>query len=132
MDGMDLTEIESYVTTASSSGAPTVQLRNTTTTADMLSTKCSIDANELNSKDAATQPVINTFNDGVSWGDHLSIDVDIAGTSATGLGVILTFCLNQTAPAPVELALQTTLTSGNAALRTRDSRKGRIVKIHPF
>lgn len=90
-DGMNLAEIESYVTTVSSSGKPTVQIRNVTQAADMLTTKCEIDASEKNSKDAATQPVIDTANDDVVWGDHLAIDVDVAGTGAKGLGVILTF-----------------------------------------
>ena len=91
MDGMNLIDVETYVTTASSSGNPTVQIRNVTQTADMLTTRCEIDANEKNSKDAATQAVIDTANDDVAWGDHIAIDVDVAGTSAMGLGVILTF-----------------------------------------
>lgn len=91
MDGMDLTLVESYVTTVSSSGKPTVQLRNRTQAVDMLTTKLSVDVSEFNSKDAAVQPVIDTANDDVVWGDHLAIDVDIAGTGAKGLGVMLTF-----------------------------------------
>lgn len=91
MDGMNLTRVESYVTTVSSSGKPTVQIRNRTQTADMLSTKVEIDASEFNSKDAATQVVIDTANDDVAWGDHIAIDVDVAGTGAMGLGVMLTF-----------------------------------------
>jgi len=90
-DGMNLIGIESYVTTVSSSGKPTIQIRNRTQTADMLSTKCEIDVSEFNSKDAATQPVIDTSNDDVAWGDHIAIDVDVSGTGAKGLGVILTF-----------------------------------------
>jgi len=86
-----LVEVESYVTTVSSSGKPTVQLRNVTAAVDMLSTKVEIDASEKNSKDAATQPVINPANSLVDWGDHIAIDVDVAGTGAKGLGVILTF-----------------------------------------
>lgn len=91
MDGTNLVEIEIYVTTVSTSGLPTVQIRNITQAADMLTTKVSIDANEKNSKDAATQPVIDLNNDDVAWGNHIAIDVDVAGTGAMGLGVILTF-----------------------------------------
>lgn len=91
MDGKDLVKVESYVTTVSSSGKPTVQIRNVTQTADMLSTKCEIDVSELNSKDAATQAVIDTGSDDVAWGDHIAIDIDVAGTGAKGLGVMLTF-----------------------------------------
>ena len=47
-DGMNLIGIESYVTTVSSSGKPTIQIRNRTQTADMLSTKCEIDVSEFN------------------------------------------------------------------------------------
>lgn len=90
-DGMNLVAIETYVTTVSSSGKPTVQIRNVTQAVDMLTTKCEIDANEKNSKDAVTQPVIDTANDDVAWGDHIAIDVDVAGTGTKGLGVILTF-----------------------------------------
>lgn len=91
MDAMDLVAIETYVTTVSTSGKPTVQIRNVTQTADMLSTKCEIDANEKNSRDAAVPAVIDTANDDVAWGDHLAVDVDVAGTGAKGLGVMLTF-----------------------------------------
>lgn len=96
MDGLTLTEVETYVTTVSSSGKPTIQLRKIRAgfgDNDILSTKCEIDANEKNSKDAAIQPVINATYDDVLWGDHIAIDVDIAGTGAKGLGVILTFRL---------------------------------------
>lgn len=91
MDGMDLIEVESYVSTVSTSGKPTVQIRNVTQGVDMLSTKCEIDANEKNSKDAAVTVVIDPSNDDVAWGDHVAIDVDVAGTGAKGLGVMLTF-----------------------------------------
>lgn len=90
MDGKHLSDVESYVTTVSSSGLVTVQIRKVGI-ADMLTTKCTIDAGELNSKDAATPAVIDAANDDVAWGDHISIDVDAAGTGAMGLGVMLTF-----------------------------------------
>jgi len=90
-DGKNLTDIETYVTTVSTSGKPTVQIRNITQAVDVLSTKCEIDVNEKNSKDAGTQPVINLANDDVAWGDHIAIDVDISGGGAMGLGAILTY-----------------------------------------
>lgn len=93
MDDMFLVRAESYVTTVSSSGIPTVQIRNVTQTVDMLTTKLTIDASKLNSKTAATPVVIDVANDDVAWGDHIAIDVDVAGTGAKGLGVMLTFCL---------------------------------------
>jgi hypothetical protein len=41
----------------------------------------------------ATAAVINTDYDDVATGDLIAIDVDVAGTGAKGLGVILTFSL---------------------------------------
>lgn len=93
MDDMFLIKVESYVTTVSSSGLPTVQIRNVTQAVDMLTTKLTIDASELNSKTAAAPAVIDVANDDVFWGDHIALDVDVAGTGAMGLGVMLTFCL---------------------------------------
>ena len=91
LDGLNLIDAQAYVTTVSSSGLPTVQIRNVTDAVDMLSTKISIDASEFTSYTAATPMVINPSNDGVSVGDLLAVDVDVAGTGARGLGVILTF-----------------------------------------
>lgn len=93
LNGCDLTAIAAFVTTVSSSGLPTVQIRNITQTADMLTTKVSIDASEFTSYTAATAAVIDTGNDDVATGDLIAIDVDVAGTGAKGLGVILTFTL---------------------------------------
>lgn len=91
LDGAILVGVEAFVTTVSSSGGLLVQINNETAAVDMLTTRIGIDVSELNSKDAATQPVIDTGNDDVAWGDHLRIDVDSAGTGAKGLGVILKF-----------------------------------------
>ncbi len=95
MDGMVLTDVETFVTTVSSSGLVTIQLRKRgqsgATIDDMLSTKCSIDANEFNSQTAATPFVIDPAESGVVDTYHVSIDVDAAGSGAKGLGVILTF-----------------------------------------
>jgi len=93
MGGMDLIAAHAFVTTVSSSGLPTVQIRNITQTADMLTTKISIDASEFTSYTAATPPVVDTGNDDVATGDLIAVDVDVAGTGAKGLGVILTFTL---------------------------------------
>lgn len=91
LNGANLKSAHAYVTTVSSSGLPTVQIRNVTQTADMLTTKVSIDASEFTSYTAATQPVVDAANDDVATGDRIAIDVDVAGTGARGLGVILTF-----------------------------------------
>lgn len=93
LGGCDLSAIAAFVTTVSSSGLPTVQIRNITQTADMLTTKVTIDASEFTSYTAATAAVIDTGNDDVATGDLIAVDVDVAGTGAKGLGVILTFTL---------------------------------------
>lgn len=92
-NGMNLVDVEAYVTGASSSGALTIQVRNVTQAADMLSTAITIDQSETTSLTAATAPVIDAANDDVATGDLIAIDVDGAGTSAEGLGVVLSFQL---------------------------------------
>src|SRR3989304_5212118 len=82
LGGKDLIDVEMDVTTVSSSGIVQVQIRNITQGADMLSTRVQVDASEFHSKDAATQPVVDTSNDDVAHGDRIAIDVDAAGTGA--------------------------------------------------
>ena len=91
LNGMNLIDADAYVTTAASAAAPTIQIRNVTQAADMLSTRITIDVAEFTSYTAATSPVIDTANDDVATGDLLAVDVDVAGTGAKGLGVILQF-----------------------------------------
>ncbi len=94
LNGSNLVDAQAYVTTVSSSGLPTVQIRNVTQTADMLTTKITIDVGDLRSfapDTPATPRVIDTANDDVATGDLIAIDVDVAGTGAMGLGVLLGF-----------------------------------------
>lgn len=93
MNGWNLVAVAASLTTVSSSGNPTMQIRNVTQAADMLSTALSIDANESDSSTAATPAVIDTNNDDVSTGDQIAIDIDTAGTGAKGLFVELIFQL---------------------------------------
>ena len=94
MNGMNLIRAHAALLAAqSSSGTPTIQIRNATQTADMLSTRITIDANESTSHTAATPPVVDTSNDDVATGDLLYVDVDVAGTGAKGLLVTLEFQL---------------------------------------
>lgn len=94
LNGMNLTTANAYVSTASTSGTPTIQIRNiTNSNVDMLSTPITIDANENTSYTATTPAVVDTNNDGVSTGQLLTVDIDVAGTGAKGLGIILTFDL---------------------------------------
>lgn len=92
LNNMNLLTANAYITTASSSGIPTIQVRNTSNSnVDMLSTPITIDANELTSYTATTGSVINVASDNVTTGNLIAIDVDTAGTGAKGLGVVLTF-----------------------------------------
>lgn len=91
LNGYNLVDADAFVTTVSSSGAPSVQIHNLTDTQDMLSTNITIDANEKTSYTAATASAINASYDDVATGDILRIDIDGAGTGAKGLGVILSF-----------------------------------------
>lgn len=93
LNGMNLVQAEAYVSTVSSSGTPTVQIRNVTDSVDMLSTRITIDASEFTSYTGATRSVVDTTKDDVVTGDLLAIDVDVAGTGTKGLGVILSFQL---------------------------------------
>lgn len=89
MNGHVITSVAMAVSTVSSSGVVTVQIRRSRggVNADVLSTLLTIDANEEDSKDAATAAVINGTNDDLATGDKLWIDVDGAGTNAKGLVV---------------------------------------------
>ena len=91
LDNSRLVRVSAYVTTVSSSGTPTVQIRNITQSHDMLSTAITIDASEFTSLTAATPPVVDTTNNQVAAGDLIAIDVDATGTGTTGLGVNLVF-----------------------------------------
>lgn len=82
--------VAAAVTTASSSGIPTVQIHNVTQAGDMLTTKLTIDASETDSSTAATAAVIDPLVN-VRTGDMLRIDIDVSGTGTKGLIVELTF-----------------------------------------
>lgn len=98
LNGHNLVSVGASVSTVSSSGIPTVQLRRMRRTsataqsaADMLSTKLTIDATEFDSADATNAAAIDTSNDDVQTGDQINVDIDVAGTGAKGLVVTLTF-----------------------------------------
>lgn len=93
INGYNLTDAQGSLYVASSSGVPTIQCRRirSASSADMLSTKLTIDANEVDSTTAATPRVIDTTKDDVLTADQIAIDIDVAGTNAKGLNVKLTF-----------------------------------------
>lgn len=82
---MTLTAVRASLTTASSSGTPTVDINEGGTT--ILSTKLTIDANELTSTTAATAAVIS--DTALADDAEMTIDIDTAGTGAKGLKVAL-------------------------------------------
>jgi len=90
LDGWFLVEVEAFLSTAGSTST-TVQIANTTTGFDMLTTVMTIDSSERTTCTAAIPPVISTTRDLVTACDILRIDIDLAGTGAKGLGVIATF-----------------------------------------
>ena len=93
LSGYNLVAVAAAVTTASSSGTPTIQIHNLTQAADMLTTLITIDANETDSSTAAAAAVIDAANDDVATADMLRIDIDVSGTGTKGLMVEMTFQL---------------------------------------
>jgi len=91
LNGFNLVTVGAHVYTVSTDGLPTFQLHNKTDTVDILSTLITIDENELDSKDAATPPVINDAADDVATGDEIRIDCDVAGTGTKGLEIRMGF-----------------------------------------
>lgn len=80
-----LTAVRASVNTVSSSGLVTVDINEAGVT--ILSTKLTIDANEKTSQTAATAAVISDAN--LADDAEITIDIDTAGTGATGLKVTL-------------------------------------------
>ena len=91
MDGKNLFSAQAHVYTVGTGGSITnVQLNNSTTGNDMLSTPITIDLTESDSSTAATPSVVGS-NNGVSTGDVIRIDVDAVATNTLGLEVRMVF-----------------------------------------
>jgi hypothetical protein len=82
---MTLTAVKASLTTASSSGNPTVDINEGGTS--ILSTKLSIDSGEKTSATAATAAVIS--DSALAADAEITIDIDTAGTGAAGLKVTM-------------------------------------------
>lgn len=82
---MTLTAVRATLTTASSSGTPTVDINEGGVS--ILSTKLTIDASEKTSTTAAVAAVIS--DSALADDAEITIDIDVAGTGATGLKVWL-------------------------------------------
>jgi hypothetical protein len=88
LNGMNLTGVNASVYTAGTTNTTDIQLRNKTDSADMLSTKMTIDSTETDTSTAATPAVIDTTKDDVVTGDIIAIDIDAVHTTpAKGLYV---------------------------------------------
>jgi hypothetical protein len=82
---MTLTNVRANLNTASTSGIPTVDIN--VNNVSVLSTKLTIDVNELTSVTAATPPVISSSS--IADDAEIEFDIDVAGTGAKGLKVWL-------------------------------------------
>ena len=80
-----LTAVRASLTTASSSGLPTIDINENGVS--ILSTKITIDVSERTSTTAATPPVISDSS--LADDAEITIDIDVAGTGAAGLKVYL-------------------------------------------
>lgn len=80
-----VTGVRASLSTASSSGTPTVDINDGGTT--ILSTKLTIDANELTSTTATTAAVVSDTS--LADDAEITIDIDVAGTGAKGLKVYI-------------------------------------------
>ncbi len=91
-DGLYLYSIGGHVYTAGAGSTTDVQLYNLTTAVDVLSTKLTIDATELDSSTAATAAVIGD-NNRVYTATVLRVDVDqiASGSAAKGLEIRMEF-----------------------------------------
>jgi len=93
MTGMNLVEVHARVITAGTTGTTDIQLYNLTQTADILSTKITIDSTESGS-DTGTPAVIDTAEDDIVTYDVIRVDVDAISTTAPkGLIVTMIFRL---------------------------------------
>lgn len=80
-----VTGVRASLSTASSSGTPTVDINEGGST--ILSTKLTIDANEKTSTTAATAAVVS--DTALADDAEITIDIDVAGTGAQGLKVYI-------------------------------------------
>ena len=94
LTGKDITAVHAAVVTAGTTGTMDIQIANVTDTADLLSTKLTIDSAETDSSTAATPYVINAATDDVATNDLWRVDIDAVHTTpAKGLIVRIQFTI---------------------------------------
>ena len=86
----NLTAVHASVGTAGTTGASTIQIRNVSDSADMLSTKINIDSGQTGSDTSGTAAVIDTANDDVINFKRLAIDIDSVSTTPPNGVLIVT------------------------------------------
>lgn len=90
--GYNLTGVHAEVITAGTTNTTDIQLRNVTQSADILSTKLTIDSGETGSDTAAAAAVISVTEDDMQENDVIAVDVDAVSTTAPkGLIISLKF-----------------------------------------
>lgn len=87
ISGWILSGIKGWVNTAGTTGTMAVQIRNSSRSLDMLSTKLTFASGSLVDDGTA---VINTSNDDVSTGDIIAVDIDAVHTTPA-LGLFIEF-----------------------------------------
>ncbi len=85
-----LFDVHAQTVTAGVDGTLDIQVHNLTDTVDMLSTKCTVDSNELGSHTAAIPFVVNGANEVVQTNDVLRVDVDAIHTTTAADGLFFT------------------------------------------
>ena len=88
-NGWVLTGVVGLCSDGSSSGNVTILVKKNGVS--MLSTNITIEAGETSSRNATTQPVIDTAQDDVATGDKIEVSNSGAGTGVLNCGAQLTF-----------------------------------------
>lgn len=84
LNGFKVVTVAANVTTASSVGVFTANIKNRTTGNNILSTALTIDANELSTSTAATPPVINQSTNTLTTDDDVCVQVSVAPNGSYG------------------------------------------------
>ena len=122
-----LTGVRASLSTVSSSGTPTVDINVNGST--VLSTKITIDASEKTSVTAATPAVISSSV--IADDDEITIDIDVAGTGAAGLKVVLIGTASDSKEV-IQVAISdetTAITTGTAKVTMRVARAMTITAV---
>ena len=90
MNGYNITAVAAaHGTAGTGTGTTTIQLRNVTQAADILSTRITIDSTETDSATAAAAAVIDAAQDDLTTGDLIRVDVDAIPATTAPVGLIV-------------------------------------------